>query len=217
VLCGNLEFGERAARRCGGGGFAGPADRAQTTQQFDPNGGFAPRHAQQKCVALVCEQIIAEDIQSRRRTRVKTLRVEQQPVPLVVTAEGVVRIEGTRVPLETVVRAWADTCSDPALEELLSTTLLVRWFVGLPLSQAAPDHSTLADFHRYMEGRTKHKIAVGVRRRIESGRRRIGAGRCLTYDSRRSGAIRRRAATAIARAPTAIPDPPSLQKGLQMR
>jgi uncharacterized protein (DUF433 family) len=35
-----------------------------------------------------------------------TLHVEQQPVPLVVTAEGVVRIEGTRVPLETVVRAF---------------------------------------------------------------------------------------------------------------
>lgn len=34
------------------------------------------------------------------------LNVEPQPVPLVVTDEGVVRIEGTRVPLETVVRAF---------------------------------------------------------------------------------------------------------------
>jgi hypothetical protein len=50
-----------------------------------------------------------------------------------------------------MVRAWADTCSDPALEELLTTNLLVRWFVGLPLSQPAPDHSTLADFHHYMQ------------------------------------------------------------------
>jgi len=49
-----------------------------------------------------------------------------------------------------MVRAWADTCSDPALEELLSTNLLVRWFVGLPLSQPGPDHSTLADFHAYL-------------------------------------------------------------------
>src|SRR6266508_5109796 len=40
-----------------------------------------------------------------------------------------------------IVRAWADTCSDPALEELLSTNLLVRWFVGLPLTQSGPDHS----------------------------------------------------------------------------
>jgi Transposase DDE domain/Transposase domain (DUF772) len=49
-----------------------------------------------------------------------------------------------------IVRAWADSCSDPALEELLSTNLLVRWFVGLPLTQGGPDHSTLADFHAYL-------------------------------------------------------------------
>lgn len=49
-----------------------------------------------------------------------------------------------------IVRAWADTCSDPALEELLATNLLVRWFVGLPLAQTGPDHSTLADFHAYL-------------------------------------------------------------------
>src|SRR5215207_4657592 len=49
-----------------------------------------------------------------------------------------------------IVRAWADSCSDPALEELLSTNLLIRWFVGLPLAQSGPDHSTLADFHAYL-------------------------------------------------------------------
>jgi hypothetical protein len=49
-----------------------------------------------------------------------------------------------------IVRAWADSCSDPALEELLTTNLLVRWFVELPLAQAAPDHSTLADFHAFL-------------------------------------------------------------------
>jgi hypothetical protein len=49
-----------------------------------------------------------------------------------------------------IVRAWADSCSDPALEELLSTTLLIRWFVGLPLTQPGPDHSTLADFHAFL-------------------------------------------------------------------
>ncbi len=46
-----------------------------------------------------------------------------------------------------IVRAWADRCSDPALEEVLASNLLVRWFVGLPLTQPGPDHSTLADFH----------------------------------------------------------------------
>jgi hypothetical protein len=49
-----------------------------------------------------------------------------------------------------LVRAWADSCSDPALEELLVTNLLVRWFVGLPLTQPGPDHSTLAAFHAYL-------------------------------------------------------------------
>ncbi len=35
-----------------------------------------------------------------------TLRVENQPVPLVVAPDGGVRITGTRVPLEMVVRAF---------------------------------------------------------------------------------------------------------------
>jgi len=33
---------------------------------------------------------------------------------------------------------------------LLRTNLLVRWFVGLPLTQGGPEHSTLADFHAYL-------------------------------------------------------------------
>src|SRR6266496_960345 len=32
-----------------------------------------------------------------------------------------------------LVRAWADSCTDPELEWLLASNLLVRWFVGLPL------------------------------------------------------------------------------------
>lgn len=62
--------------------------------------------------------------------------------PPTFTIEQFVRIE--------IVRAWADCCSDPALERLLSTDLLARWFVGLSLTQPAPDHSTLADFHAYL-------------------------------------------------------------------
>ncbi|MCG8349535.1 MAG: transposase, partial [Chloroflexales bacterium] len=50
-----------------------------------------------------------------------------------------------------LVCAWADSCSDPALESLLSTNLLGRWFVGLPLAQPGPDHSTLAAFHAHMQ------------------------------------------------------------------
>jgi hypothetical protein len=49
-----------------------------------------------------------------------------------------------------IVRAWAESCSDRDLEELLTTNFLVRHFVGLPLTQPGPDHSTLAAFHAFL-------------------------------------------------------------------
>src|SRR6266496_2715263 len=49
-----------------------------------------------------------------------------------------------------LVRAWADSCTDPELEWLLASNLLVRWFVGLPLLGPTPDHSTLNRFHAWM-------------------------------------------------------------------
>jgi hypothetical protein len=48
------------------------------------------------------------------------------------------------------VRAWADSCSDPELELLLASNLLVRWFVELPLLGPTPDHSTLSRFHAWV-------------------------------------------------------------------
>ena len=58
------------------------------------------------------------------------------------TIEQLVRAE--------IVRAWAASCSDPELEWLLATNLLVRWFVGLPLLGPTPDHSTLSRFHAWL-------------------------------------------------------------------
>lgn len=49
-----------------------------------------------------------------------------------------------------IVRAWADSCSDPDLEFHLATNLLVRWYVGLPLLGATPDHATLNRFHAWL-------------------------------------------------------------------
>lgn len=49
-----------------------------------------------------------------------------------------------------IVRAWADSCSDPDLEFHLATNLLVRWYVGLPLLGSTPDHSTLNRFHAWL-------------------------------------------------------------------
>jgi hypothetical protein len=57
-----------------------------------------------------------------------------------------------------IVRAWADSCSDPELEFHLATNLLVRWFVGLPLLGATPDHATLNRFHAWLT--THHPDAL---------------------------------------------------------
>jgi hypothetical protein len=62
--------------------------------------------------------------------------------PPTFTLEHLVRAE--------IVRAWADSCSDPELEFHLATNLLLRWFVGLPLVGRTPDHSTLNRFHAWV-------------------------------------------------------------------
>ena len=49
-----------------------------------------------------------------------------------------------------IVRAWANSCSDPELEWLLASNLLVRHFVGLSLLAPTPDHSTLSRFHAFL-------------------------------------------------------------------
>jgi hypothetical protein len=63
-------------------------------------------------------------------------------VPPTYTIDQLVRAE--------FVRAWADSCSDPELEWLLASNLIVRWFVDLPLLGATPDHSTLNRFHAWL-------------------------------------------------------------------
>src|SRR5262249_11983027 len=49
-----------------------------------------------------------------------------------------------------IVRAWADSCSDPDLEWLLASNLIARWYVGLPLLGPTPDHSTVNRFHAWL-------------------------------------------------------------------
>ncbi|NJN18881.1 MAG: hypothetical protein HC822_22790 [Oscillochloris sp.] len=82
------------------------------------------------------------------------------PAPVIAACAGFHHTPGTpgATPTYTVaqfvraelVRAWAGSCSDRDLEELLTTNLLVRWYVGLPLTHPGPDHSTLATFHAWM-------------------------------------------------------------------
>lgn len=60
-----------------------------------------------------------------------TLRVEHQPVPLVITPEGVVRIEGTRVPLETVVRAFHQGATAEEIVQDFSSLTLAQVYAVL--------------------------------------------------------------------------------------
>lgn len=61
-----------------------------------------------------------------------------------------------------LVRAWASSCSDPELEWLLASNLVVRAFVGLPLVGPTPDHSTLNRFHAWMATTTPTALFADV-------------------------------------------------------
>lgn len=52
-----------------------------------------------------------------------TMPIEPQPVPLIRTPEGVIRISGTRVHLETVVRAFQDGASPKEIAQDYPLTL----------------------------------------------------------------------------------------------
>jgi hypothetical protein len=49
-----------------------------------------------------------------------------------------------------IVRAYAGSCSSPALAAHLRTNLLARWFVGLPLFGSTPSTDTLERFHTWL-------------------------------------------------------------------
>ena len=119
-------------------------------------------------------------------------------------------------------KTWAasvEACPADVAERLASLVAGTDWTGGgeVEFVQDSRGHDWLIDFNPRFEGWAKHKIAVGQRRRMGSGRRRIGAGRCLTYDSRRSEPIARRSTTADRPGPMAVPNPPSLPSGLLSR
>lgn len=57
--------------------------------------------------------------------------------------------------------------SDPALEEALKDRLSFRRFVGLPLSEDIPDHSTLWRFREALGAELSHRIFLEIGRQIE--------------------------------------------------
>ncbi len=66
-----------------------------------------------------------------------------------------------------IVRTWADTCSDRDREDLRNTNLLVRWSVGLPLTQPAPDHRTLAAFPAWLTMHAPNALFCDVLRFLD--------------------------------------------------
>jgi transposase, IS5 family len=59
--------------------------------------------------------------------------------------------------------------SDPALEEGLKDRLSFRRFVGLPLSEKIPDHSSLWRFRESLKGGLDAKLFAEIGRQIEGG------------------------------------------------
>jgi IS5 family transposase len=66
-----------------------------------------------------------------------------------------------------LLQRWYDL-SDPALEEALKDRLSFRRFVGLPLSEDIPDHSTLWRFREALGADLSQRIFVEIGRQIEA-------------------------------------------------
>lgn len=66
-----------------------------------------------------------------------------------------------------LLQRWYDL-SDPALEEGLKDRLSFRYFVGLPLSEAIPDHSTLWRFREALGTSLSERIFTEIGRQIEA-------------------------------------------------
>ena len=60
-----------------------------------------------------------------------TLTLDPQPIPLTTSAEGVVRVTGTRVPLETVVRAFHQGATPEEIAQDFPTVTLAQVYAVL--------------------------------------------------------------------------------------
>ncbi|MGC2224096.1 MAG: IS5 family transposase [Methylocella sp.] len=66
-----------------------------------------------------------------------------------------------------LLQRWYDL-SDPAIEEALKDRLSFRRFVGLPLSEAIPDHSTLWRFRQALGDKLCEQVFLELGRQIEA-------------------------------------------------
>ena len=60
-----------------------------------------------------------------------TLTVEPQPIPLTTSPEGVIHVTGTRVPLETVVRAFHQGATSEEIAQDFPTVTLAQVYAVL--------------------------------------------------------------------------------------
>ncbi len=100
------------------------------------------------------------------------LMLEPQPVPLSTSPEGFVRVSGTRVPLETVIRAFYKGATPEAIAEDFPTLTLAQVYAVLACylaHQQEVDAYVAEQARRSKEVRLAHASLfdpVGVRARL---------------------------------------------------
>jgi uncharacterized protein (DUF433 family) len=101
-----------------------------------------------------------------------SLIVEPQPVPLTTSPEGVVRVSGTRVPLETIIRAFYHGATPEAIAEDFPTLTLAQVYAVLAYylaNQPEVDAYVAEQARRSEEVRLAHEARfdpVGIRARL---------------------------------------------------
>jgi transposase len=100
---------------------------------------------------------------------VRLAQAGYDPAPGVAAVAGFYHTTGPGAPptysLDSLVRAeivrvWAASCSDRALEQLLASDLVVRWFCRLGLLDPTPDHVTLNRFHAWLGTRDPAALEI---------------------------------------------------------
>src|SRR5262249_31390341 len=64
---------------------------------------------------IICKQLVPREVY--RRSQFMSLLVAEEPMPLITDADGVVRVGGTRVTLDTLVAAFQEGATAEAIAE----------------------------------------------------------------------------------------------------
>src|SRR5438067_3439104 len=94
-------------------------------------------------LAWLSERVYRAVLQRCERHPLVRLAQLYDPAPVVAACQAYYHLPGTKGTTPTYaieqlvraefVRAWADSCSDPELQWLLASNLIVRFFVDLPV------------------------------------------------------------------------------------